>query len=211
MFSHTRTSSTFAAPEVAGAATEVTTYRRGEVICHQGYVANYWYSVTRGAATRSVIRSDGRRVLLELLLPGDFFGFALQGEYDSSSEAVVDGTVIVRYSRLLAEERLRSNPTEAWAVCEALIGALSRLERHLLVGGRVTASQKVGSFLFEVERRVHGPANELQLPLSRYDIADYLGISVETVSRALSDLVRRGCIQLTGPRGVRILDRDALE
>jgi CRP/FNR family nitrogen fixation transcriptional regulator len=211
MINHARANSMLVPPEPARPVAEATKYRRGEVICRQGYVASYWYSVTRGVATRSIIRPDGRRLLLELLLPGDFFGFALRGEHDSTSEAVADDTVIIRYPRGRTEECLRSDSSQAWSVCEALIQALSRLEDHLLVVGRVTASEKVGSFLLDIERRISSRTCDIQLPLSRYDIADYLGISVETVSRALGDLTRRGCIQLAGPREVKIIDRNALE
>jgi CRP/FNR family transcriptional regulator, nitrogen fixation regulation protein len=198
------------APEPSWLVAKTTQYRRGEVICRQGYVANYWYSVTRGLATRYVIRADGRRHLLELLLPGDFFGFSRQGDHESTSEAMSDDTVIVQYPRHRIEKRILSEASQTWSICEALIEALSRLEDHLLVVGRVTASEKVGSFLLDIERRIPGRTTDIQLPISRYDIADYLGISVETVSRALSDLTRRGCIQLTGPRDVKIVNRDTL-
>jgi CRP/FNR family transcriptional regulator, nitrogen fixation regulation protein len=197
-------------PEPARPVAETTIYRRGEVICRQGYVASYWYSVTRGVAIRHVIRPDGRRHLLDLLLPGDFFGFSRQVDHESTSEAMTDDTVIARYPRRRMEKRILSEESQAWSICEALIEALSRLEDHLLVVGRVTAPEKVGSFLLDIERRIPGRVADIRLPISRYDIADYLGISVETVSRALSDLTRRGCIQLTGPRDVKIVNRDNL-
>jgi hypothetical protein len=82
-----------------------------------------------------------------------------------------------------------------------------------LVGilGRTTAEQKVGSFLLYMQERVgSGVADRLALPVSRYDIADYLALSVETVSRSLTGLKDRGVIALSGPREIRIIDRDAL-
>ncbi|HEX3522105.1 MAG TPA: helix-turn-helix domain-containing protein, partial [Stellaceae bacterium] len=84
---------------------------------------------------------------------------------------------------------------------------------HSLVGilGRTTAEQKVGSFLLYMQERVgSGVADRLALPVSRYDIADYLALSVETVSRSLTGLKDRGVIALPGPREIRIIDRDAL-
>jgi len=90
--------------------------------------------------------------------------------------------------------------------------AMSRLQAQLLIVGRITAPEKVGSFILEMAKRLsaeHG--NSVALPMSRYDIADYLAVSVETVSRALTDLKHRGVIKLSGTRIVRIVDRDALE
>jgi CRP/FNR family nitrogen fixation transcriptional regulator len=89
---------------------------------------------------------------------------------------------------------------------------MSRLRAQLLVVGRITALEKVGGYLLELSARMSSRSSEgLVLPMSRYDIADYLGLSVETVSRSLTHLKARRAIQLIGPRSVRILDRAALE
>jgi hypothetical protein len=81
----------------------------------------------------------------------------------------------------------------------------------LLILGRTTAEQKVGSFLLHIQERVgNGVADRLRLPVTRYDIADYLALSVETVSRSLTGLKERGVIALSGPREIGIIDRDAL-
>jgi CRP-like cAMP-binding protein len=202
--------SAIASPERMRPLAETARYRRGDVICRQGVAADYWYTIIRGVVTRYVIHPDGRRQIIDILLPGDFFGFTLHGDHEATSEAIANETIVLRYPRRRTEQLL-SEPGVAWSVCEAMIRALCRLEGHLLVMGRVTAPQKVGSFLLEIERRLaeHQHA-DIALPVSRYDIADYLGISVETVSRALSDLRHRGCIQLMGPRAIKIIDREAL-
>jgi CRP/FNR family nitrogen fixation transcriptional regulator len=80
-----------------------------------------------------------------------------------------------------------------------------------LIIGRVTALEKVGAFLLSLDGRVSDPRGEVELPISRYDIADYLAVSVETVCRSITELQQRGVIALTGKRTVRILKRDALE
>jgi hypothetical protein len=88
---------------------------------------------------------------------------------------------------------------------------MSRLHSLLLILGRTTAEQKVGSFLLHIQERVgNGVADRLRLPVTRYDIADYLALSVETVSRSLTGLKERGVIALSGPREIGIIDRDAL-
>jgi CRP/FNR family nitrogen fixation transcriptional regulator len=89
---------------------------------------------------------------------------------------------------------------------------LSRLQEQLLIVGRVRAQQKVGSFILAMADRLSRGQNEhVTLPVSRYEIADYLAVSVETVSRALSDLKQRGLIRFAGTRTIQIMDRDALE
>src|ERR1700722_3848665 len=86
------------------------------------------------------------------------------------------------------------------------------MQTQLLILGRITASEKVGSFIIEMAARLsEEESDQIALPVSRYDIADYLGISVETVSRALSDLKQRGAIRLSGTRTVSIIHRDLLE
>jgi hypothetical protein len=88
---------------------------------------------------------------------------------------------------------------------------MSRLHSLLLILGRTTAEQKVGSFLRNIKERVgNGVADRRRPPGTRYDIANYLALSVETVSRSLTGLKERGVIALSGPREVRIIDRDAI-
>jgi DNA-binding transcriptional MocR family regulator len=90
--------------------------------------------------------------------------------------------------------------------------AVSRMQELLLILGRTTARKKVGSFLLKMmERCSRQPADRVLLPTSRYDIADYLALSVETVSRSLTELKHRGLIALAGPRRVQIVDRHGLE
>src|SRR5258707_9236586 len=90
--------------------------------------------------------------------------------------------------------------------------ALARSQAKLLILGRITALEKVGSFILEMASRLSPErGNSVPLPMSRYDIADYLAVSVETVSRSLTDLKQRGVIKLSGTRIVRIVNRDALE
>ena len=142
---------------------------------------------------------------MDLLLPGDFFGFTVGSEYCSTAESICNASSVTSYRR----ERIQAlMPPGLW---RAAVEALVRLEDHIRVTGRTTASEKVGTLLLELERRLSNQPRDLTLPVSRYDIADYLAISVETVSRALGNLNQQGLIRLTGPRAVKILDHDALE
>jgi CRP/FNR family transcriptional regulator, nitrogen fixation regulation protein len=187
-------------------------HRRGEEICSQGRPVEYWYLIISGAARRCAIRPDGRRQIVDLLLPGDFCGFAIGEEWDATVEAVTDGTVAAAYPRRRIEALADCDSKIAREMRQIAFAALSRLEAQLLILGRITALEKVGSFILEMAARLsHGNADHVALPVSRYDIADYLGVSVETVSRSLSDLKHRGAINLHGTRSVSIVDRDVLE
>src|SRR5260221_1536283 len=83
----------------------VRKFGRGQEICGQGQPAEYWYRVTSGTARRCVTRPDGRRQIVELLLPGDFFGFTTLNEYDSTVEAVAEDTIVANYARQRVEVR----------------------------------------------------------------------------------------------------------
>src|SRR5713101_904918 len=187
-------------------------YHRGQEICSQGRPAEYWYRVTSGTARRSVVQPDGRRQIVELLLPGDFFGFTALNEYDSTVEAVAENTIVASYPRRRVEILAEEDPQLSREIRQVAFEALSRLQAQLMILGRITATDKVGSFLLKMAERLSDqPVDHLYLPISRYDIADYLGLSVETVSRSLTSLKHRGVIALSGPRSVRIIDRNALE
>jgi len=171
-----------------------------------------WYCVRSGAARRYVIRLDGRRQIVDLLLPGDCFGFTPDADYDFAVEAVTDQTVVAGYPRRRAEMLADSDPRVSREIRQAAFEALSRLQSQLLIVGRITALEKVGSFILEMTVRLsRAGSTQVALPMSRYDIADYLAVSVETVSRSLTDLKRRGLIRLSGTRTVEIMDREALE
>ena len=91
-----------------------TTYHRGQEVCGEGRPADHWYCVIAGAARRCALRADGRRQILGLLLPGDFFGFTASSDYEFTVEAVVEGTVVAGYPRrraeLLVELRIQRPP-----------------------------------------------------------------------------------------------------
>jgi CRP-like cAMP-binding protein len=149
---------------------------------------------------------------VELLLPGDFFGFTALNEYDSTVEAVAENTIVASYPRRRVEMLAEEDPQLSREIRQVAFEALSRLQAQLMILGRITATEKVGSFILKMAERLSDQTvDRLYLPISRYDIADYLGLSVETVSRSLTSLKNRGVISLSGPRSVRIIDRDALE
>jgi CRP/FNR family transcriptional regulator, nitrogen fixation regulation protein len=187
-------------------------YRRGQGIYKEDSPVEYWYRITSGMARRFSARADGKRQIVDLLLPRDVFGFGGSGKHHFAVEAVLDGTVVARFPRLRMEAVAASDPRMAQELSDTAVEAMSRLHSLILNLGRTTAEEKVGYFLFRMAERLSGgPADEMVLPMSREDIADYLALSVETVSRSLTQLKRRGVIQLMGTRRVRIIDRHALD
>ena len=185
---------------------------RRQQICRQGQVANTWYCVLAGAALRCVNKSDGRRQVVDLLLPGDFFGLTNGNEYDYTVESAAPSTVIAAYPRKQIESQADSDPQLARELRQITFDRLSRLQEQLMILGRITAPEKVGAFLLTMAaRQANGHSDLVTLPISRYDIADYLAVSVETVSRALSELKKRGLIRISGTRLIQIIDREAPE
>jgi CRP-like cAMP-binding protein len=186
--------------------------RMGQQIGGAAGLAEGWYSIAAGAARRCAVQPDGKRQILDLLLPGDFFGCIPEDVHNCTIEAIADGTIVAFYSRQQVYRLAESDSRALREICEASLHAADRLHQHMLVLGRTTTRDKVGSFLLWLAERLSGAAaNKLLLPISRYDIADYLAISVETVSRSLTRLKRSGAISLNGTRRVRIHDPDALE
>jgi CRP/FNR family transcriptional regulator, nitrogen fixation regulation protein len=120
--------------------------------------------------------------------------------------------MVAAYPRKRAEALADQDRELARELREFAFEALARMQSQLLIVGRITALEKVGSFIVEMSNRLSKEdADQVTLPVSRYDIADYLAVSVETVSRALTDLKHRGLIKLSGTRSVRIVNRGALE
>jgi CRP/FNR family nitrogen fixation transcriptional regulator len=188
------------------------TCHRGQEICGESRPAEHWYCVISGAARRYVLRVDGRRQIVGLLLPGDFFGFTAGDEYDYTVEAIVEGSVVASYPRRRVEMLADSDPQVARELRHVVFDALARLQVQLMTLGRITAVEKVSSFILEMARRLtHGRDGSVALPISRYDIADYLAVSVETVSRSLTDLKQRGVVRFSGTRTFKIVDLDSLE
>ncbi len=198
--------------ELAEALATRAQYSRGQSIYEEDTAVDHWCRVVSGVARRFSLRPDGRRQIVDLLLPDDVFGFGTHGRHRFSVEAAVDGTVVARYPRARLEMLASSDVRVAQQIQEASTEAMARLQTLILTLGRTTAEAKVACFLLRMAERLDaGPSDALLLPISREDIADYLALSAETVSRSLTQLQRRGVIRLLATRQIRIVDRDAIE
>jgi CRP/FNR family transcriptional regulator, nitrogen fixation regulation protein len=194
------------------ACASIVCFHRGQEICSDDQSMEHWYFLISGAARRCAIRSDGHRQIVDLLLPGDFFGLAFGDKSEATIEAITSNTVVASYPRPRIEVLADSDPKIARELRDIAFKTLSRMQSQMLILGRITAKEKVGSFILEMAARLsNGESESVSLPVSRYDIADYLGVSVETVSRALAALKEHGAIKFLGTRTVSIVDRRFLQ
>ena len=167
--------------------------------------------VEAGVVRKYVIHANGQRRIIDLLLPGDFFGFEHEGPLECSLQAVTDGTVVARCERKRLLELAARDADVGRLLQERSHQAIVRLETHLLAQGRTRSSEKVGAYLLALAWRLGMPLRSVELPISRYDIADHLGLAVETVCRAITDLRRAGIIGFSSPRKIAILDAHRLD
>lgn len=180
-------------------------FHREQDIYGQEDRSDTWYCVVSGLARQYLTRADGRRQLVDIYLPGDFFGFTSRLNHKFAVQAISDETMIACYSRQRVEALAREDPETANEIRMQSFEAISRLQEQILVVGTMTAQEKVREFLVYFHGRISiGRDDGLSLPISRYDIADMLGISAETVCRAFTDLQERGVITLQGPRRITI-------
>jgi CRP-like cAMP-binding protein len=182
-------------------------FNANEEIFGEGEPAEYVYKVVKGAVRTYKILCDGRRQIAGFYLPGDIFGLEISKEHQCSAEAINQASVLmVRRSAVVAlAERDCDAARELWS-CTGR--ELSRAQEHMLLL-IMSAQQRVARFLLEMSKRLAG-ADTIELPMSRQDIADYLGLTIETVSRTLSQLVSEQAIRLTGARCIVLRNRGAL-
>lgn len=180
--------------------------RNGEIY-GEGEQAEYAYKVVSGAVRTYRILADGRRQIGSFYLPGDVFGLEFGDEHAFSAEAVIKTEVLVaKRSALVA---LAARDSEVARELWTLTGReLARAQEHIVLLIK-TAQERVAAFLLEMaERRPAG--DTIELPMSRQDIADYLGLTIETVSRTLSALENEAAIELPNSRRVVLRNRPAL-
>jgi CRP/FNR family transcriptional regulator, nitrogen fixation regulation protein len=179
-------------------------FRKGEIVYAQGDPATDWFEVLSGTVRTCLLYSDGHRQLTGFFYPGDVFGID-SGHYAASAEAVTAVT-LRRCGRGFGEE---AHPSDTPPVHGALRSALDSAQACIFLLGRRTAAERLAAFLLATAKRF--PANKpFDLPMSRADIADHLGLTIHTVSRTLSEFVRRDLISLDGPQSVMIEDYNNL-
>ena len=188
-------------------ATEYS-YRKDEEIYGEGEPCEYVYQVISGAVRTYKLLNDGRRQIGAFHLPGDVFGLDAGATHRLTAEAIADTTVRLVKRRSL-EAAAGSNVQVAHNLWTMTASDLRHAEDHMLLLGRKTATEKVATFLLEMDRRL-AKAGMMALPMCRRDIGDYLGLTLETVSRTLSQLSDQGILMFSSARQIVLRNRQRL-
>ena len=184
-------------------------YNRGAEIFGEAEPAEYVYQVVEGAVRSYKLLSDGRRQIGAFHLVGDIFGLENGSAHRFTAEAIVDTTVRLA-KRVSLEHVAEEDATVARDLLDMTTSNLQHAENHMLLLGRKTSLERVAAFLLEMDTRLNA-AGVMALPMSRRDIADYLGLTLETVSRALSCLHEKGILGFVGQTQRQIVLLDRLE
>jgi CRP/FNR family transcriptional regulator len=179
----------------------------GETLAREGDPATQLFNITSGVIRVHKLLPDGRRQIIGFLFPGDFLGLATGDRYAFSAEAVTKGSAC-RFSRKAYQRLLVELPELETSLLERTANDLRIAQNQLLVLGRKTAIERLASFLLDLsarDQRAGGEGVEIDLPMTRAEIADYLGLTTETVSRVTSRLKARGVIRLLTMHSLRIV------
>ncbi len=191
-------------------------FQAGQTVIWSGDRMDFVASVVTGIATLTQTMEDGRRQMVGLLLPSDFVGRPGRSQAAYDVTATTD-LVMCCFRKKPFEELMGSTPHIAQRLLEMTLDELDAAREWMLLLGRKTAREKIASLLAIIARRnaalktqgSHG-AVRFDLPLTREEMADYLGLTLETVSRQISALKREGVIELEGKRQVIVQDIDRL-
>lgn len=195
-------------PEAFCASSVPMNFARNAEIFAEGEGAGYVYKLVSGVVRVSKLLPDGRRQISAFHLPGDMFGFEIDDIHHASAEAVVPVKVVAYKWQSLLSATV-SNGFVYELLNRTMIG-LRQTQDHLLLLGRKNALERLAAFLLEMAGR-SGSRSMLLLAMPRHDIADYLGLTLETVSRMFAELKQAGVIELQSARRVMVLDMSKLE
>ena len=175
-------------------------FERNAEIYGETEPAEYFYLVVTGAVRTYRVLEDGRRQIDAFHLPGDVFGLEAAAEHGDSAEAIVDSTVRLAKRSVIVSMAARDSELAAdlwhWTA-----GGLRAAQDHMMLLGRKNAKERVATFLLEIARR-ESTADLVELQMCRHDIADYLGLTLETVSRSFTELESNETIELSSSRRI---------
>lgn len=196
---------------IAGLANRMATsfhYSKDEEIFGEGEPTEYVYEVVSGAVRTYKLLCDGRRQIAAFHLPGDVFGLEYGSTHRLTAEALIE-TEVRLIQRHHLETAAKTDVQVARSLWNVTAGELRHAEDHMLLLGCKTALERVAAFLLEMDRRFSA-ISMVELPMCRRDIGDYLGLTLETVSRTLSQLQGQGLLGFSGARQIVIKNRQRL-
>lgn len=182
----------------------VSRLQRNDSIFFEGDDAVGYFRVVSGVVRLSKVLPDGRRHVIDFLFAGDFFGFVASDAYDYAAEAI-SAAVVTRYPRRAVESIARTDIDACNLLRQSANRALAAAQDRGLLLACMSAAERLASFLLALVRRV-GARDRIVLPMSRSDIADYLGLTIETVSRVIGQFKARGLICVTDTYNLELRD-----
>ncbi|GAN77229.1 transcriptional regulator cAMP-binding AadR/Crp/Fnr [Acidisphaera rubrifaciens HS-AP3] len=173
------------------------TFARDQEIVADGTPAHACWEILSGCVRLVSLTDDGRRQVTDFLYPGDIIGLEALDTFDYSAEAVTRAT-LRRVPRGAIESRAATDAAFAGALRRMLAERMRAARARLVLLGRMSAAQRIAHFLLEMQARIGTPGSPtFDLPMNRSDIADYLGLTIETVCRGLTDMRRRHLIAVS--------------
>jgi CRP-like cAMP-binding protein len=185
----------------------VVPFARNSEIFGENEPADYLYKLVSGSVRSYKVLVDGRRQIGAFYVPGDIFGLETADAHTFSAEAITDCKILV-IKRSAVMALAARDPDVARQMWAATARELKRMQEHSLLLIK-TAQERVASFLLEMAERVTADGL-VELPMSRQDIADYLGLTIETVSRTLTQLEKTAAIGVPSSRRILLRNRSAL-
>ena len=186
----------------------------GQPLFHEGDAATRVFTLTRGYLKLYTLLPDGRRQVTGFMSPGDFLGITIDDEYAFTAEALTDAK-LCWFPRNRFDEFVERNQAMERELYRVAAHELAAAQQQMVLLGRKTAPERLASFfvsLAERDERAGGrEARIVRLPMSRSDIADFLGLTKETVSRVLALFKRQRLIRLEAIDRIELLDRPGLE
>jgi CRP/FNR family transcriptional regulator len=196
-----------------GAASETVHLAVGETLVREGDQAANLFTITEGVVRVYKLLADGRRQIVGFLYPGDMLGLASGDRYAFEAEALEPVTAC-RFRKGEYKSLLRELPDLEAALLDRACHELQAAQDQMLLLGRKSAAERLASFLLDLasrDRRSGGTGKVVRLPMTRGEIADYLGLTTETVSRTTTRLKTRGVIRLLPHNAVEIVNPAALQ
>lgn len=183
------------------------TFARDEEVYAQDDEVEMFYRVVRGVIRTSRLTADGRRQVGDFYYPGDIFGLEPGPEHRFAADALVDCEV--QMVRRAAVRAYAGDAEVNRAILEATNREMGRLQEHVMMLGRKSARERVASFLMSLAQRQSD--DQVNLPMGRQDMADYLGLTIETVSRMLTQLQGEAIVEFPSSRCFQVRKWTALE
>lgn len=197
--------------ELAGGSHRIQ-LKPGETLIWDGDASQFAYIVTQGTLRASKESDDGRRQILDFLFAGQFIGIPSDLKYHFNAEALIESEVC-RFDRNKLEDLMARHPAVEKGYRHGTTRQLENAYDHAYALGRRTAMERVAAFLLDLQAVgcLRSPAGVLKLPMTRADIADFLGLTLETVSRAFSRIKTLDVIRLPSAQEVEIKDPERLK